>query len=203
MKEPDPIALAFGRRVKALREAKGLDKNELGARARVSESAIYRLEKGRHAPRIDTAVRIAAALGYTLPEFLTLCLECASTNWAAPACERCTRNGQAADYLTPIEQEIRREQLRQFAKFGEQNHPDGTGDAYPGSVFLAETARAECQKAAANGATNWRLVLLEEVFEASAEHDRAKLRPELVQVAATAQTWVDAIDRATTAGGTP
>jgi hypothetical protein len=39
------------------------------------------------------------------------------------------------------------------------------------------------------------LILREEVYEAFAEEDPAALRTELIQVAAVAATWVDAIDR--------
>lgn len=38
-------------------------------------------------------------------------------------------------------------------------------------------------------------MLLEEVAEAFAESDDARLRAELVQVAAVAQAWIESIDR--------
>jgi hypothetical protein len=60
--------------------------------------------------------------------------------------------------------EVQDERRRQDAKWGEQNHPDGT-------------------------------IALEEVFEALVETDPAKLRDELLQVAAVAVAWVEAIDR--------
>jgi hypothetical protein len=41
----------------------------------------------------------------------------------------------------------------------------------------------------------WRDILLEEVYEAFAETDSDRLREELIQVAAVALSWVDAIDR--------
>jgi hypothetical protein len=88
--------------------------------------------------------------------------------------------------------EIASERARQDAKWGEQNHPDGT--ARQGDDFLAEMARAICQ---ANGSDrdNWRDILTEEVHEAYAELDPVRLRAELVQVAAVAVAWVEAIDR--------
>jgi hypothetical protein len=58
------------------------------------------------------------------------------------------------------------ERQRQIAKFGDQHHPDGT----------------------------WMHVLIEEVFEALAEEDPAKLRAELVQVAAVCAAWITDID---------
>ncbi|WP_026931205.1 hypothetical protein [Glycomyces tenuis] len=89
--------------------------------------------------------------------------------------------------------DIAAEQVRQDAKFGEQNHIDGTGDYDE----AADAARRACQRAAKHGYLTWRHVLAEEVAEAFAETDPAKLRAELIQVAAVAATWVEAIDRRT------
>lgn len=99
-------------------------------------------------------------------------------------------------YLTPIERAVRDERERQDARWGEQNHPDGTGGV--NAVLLRENAREVCQKYASQGAVSWDLILKEEVYEALAETDPAKLRAELIQVAAVAQAWAEAIDRRTT-----
>jgi hypothetical protein len=90
-------------------------------------------------------------------------------------------------------QEILAERIAQDTKWGEQNHPDGTGG--PVMRQKADEARAQCQYLAANGGPDWRAVLLEEAYEALAEDDPAKLRAELVQVAAVAVNWIEAIDR--------
>lgn len=98
------------------------------------------------------------------------------------------------------------ERGRQDAKWGEQNHPDGTGDdelllrgrslAAPVTMgTLAYVARATTDAAAKTGTVTWADILLEEVGEAFAESNPAKLRAELVQVAAVAAQWVEAIDR--------
>src|ERR1043165_159487 len=79
------------------------------------------------------------------------------------------------------------------AKWGEQNHPDGTG--YWPREFEVEAAREECKAAAKYGYLTWRHVLREEVAEAFAETDPAAIRAELIQVAAVAVAWVEAIDR--------
>lgn len=113
--------------------------------------------------------------------------------------------------------EVAGERRRQDAKWGEQNHPDGTG---PNEVPLAETwwntpendpledvaatalAKAATKATDANartGTVTFADILLEEVFEALAEDEPAKLRTELVQVAAVATQWVEAIDRRTEA----
>lgn len=106
--------------------------------------------------------------------------------------------------------EVRDERTHQDAKWGEQNHPDGTGPdiapfsdmtvatpswCYLDAAELAELAREDCQGAFAVGKGTYRHVLLEEVFEALAEADPACLRGELIQVAAVAVQWVEAIDR--------
>jgi regulator of replication initiation timing len=97
--------------------------------------------------------------------------------------------------------EIAAEQAQQDAKWGEQNHPDGTGpwvknpDRVSNMEDQAAVARFDCQEAAKAGRLNWMLILREEVYEAYAEQDPAALRTELVQVAAVAATWVEAIDR--------
>jgi hypothetical protein len=95
--------------------------------------------------------------------------------------------------------EISRERARQIDKWGEQNHPDGTGDAFKvGDVtatMMADVARARCQKAANEGCVTWEHILAEEVCEAFAESGPDKLREELIQTAAVAVAWIEAIDR--------
>ncbi|MFB6392600.1 hypothetical protein [Polymorphospora lycopeni] len=88
--------------------------------------------------------------------------------------------------------EIAAERARQDAKWGPQNHPDGTGD-YPEQID-ADTAKMACQNAAEGGYLDWLHILREEVAEAFAATG-PELRTELVQVAAVAVAWVEAIDR--------
>jgi hypothetical protein len=95
------------------------------------------------------------------------------------------------------------ERMRQDEKWGEQNHPDGTGPDVPmPSTWLnmrqmAERAHEACQTKADRGDVSWRDILLEEVYEALAERNPASLRAELLQVAAVAANWAEAIDRRT------
>src|SRR5579859_3893029 len=91
--------------------------------------------------------------------------------------------------------EIGLERVAQDAKWGQQNHPDGSGNRQ--FKAMAGWARDDCQQAAVRGAATWAHILLEEVYEALAESDPAKLRTELIQVAAVAASWVEAIDRRT------
>lgn len=91
-----------------------------------------------------------------------------------------------------VSNEVLAERLRQNEKWGEQNHPNGTAGRY---ATLANFYREATDLAASDGSLTYRHILLEEVFEAMAEDDPAKLRIELIQVAAVAVQWVEAIDR--------
>lgn len=84
------------------------------------------------------------------------------------------------------------ERERQDAKHpGTVDFPDGTGAIYS---YLAKHARFACDVAASQGTCTWKNVLEEEVCEAFAESDPAKLRAELVQVMAVAGRWIETID---------
>jgi hypothetical protein len=85
------------------------------------------------------------------------------------------------------------ERTRQDDRWGEQNHPDGTGAPEFGE--LADRAKQQYEDAARDGSVTWTNVLLEEVAEAFAESDPARLREELIQVAAVAVAWAECIDR--------
>jgi hypothetical protein len=93
--------------------------------------------------------------------------------------------------------EVLAERGRQDAKFGEQNHRDSRGD-HVDYDLAAQMANSERQLNEDPEHITWTSVLLEEVWEACAERDPAKLRAELVQVAAVATAWIEAIDRRTT-----
>jgi hypothetical protein len=102
-----------------------------------------------------------------------------------PVCGECT--------VPPwtIFHDILTERARQNTKWGEQNHPDGTGGW---RAFLTIEKEA-CEEAARLGCVTWRHILAEEVEEAFAEEDAARLRTELIQIAGVALQWVEAIDR--------
>lgn len=90
--------------------------------------------------------------------------------------------------------EVAEERDRQDEKWGQQDHPDGTSNSAE-RVALAYKAKALCDDAASKGRPTWNFILTEEVFEAFAETDPTKLRAELIQVAAVAVSWIEAIDR--------
>ena len=109
-------------------------------------------------------------------------------------------------FTRAVLREVLAERGRQHAKWGEQNLSDGTAGVTPDAATWdrvtarADAARARrlCQEAAASGYCTWMHVLREEVAEAFAEEDPALLRAELIQVAAVAVAWVEAIDRRAT-----
>jgi hypothetical protein len=113
---------------------------------------------------------------------------------------------KVSDRITPIN-DVLAERDKQDIKWGEQNHPNGTGptrmllgtrDLNVICTFkdMSDTLRDWTDDRAKMGILSFADILLEEVFEALAEEDPAKLREELVQVAAVAVQWVEAIDRA-------
>jgi hypothetical protein len=85
------------------------------------------------------------------------------------------------------------ERFIQDMKWGEQNHPDGTGK--PAQKALANIAQDHCDREARNGSVTWADIMYEEFAEALAESDEDKLREELIQTAAVAIAWVESIDR--------
>lgn len=92
--------------------------------------------------------------------------------------------------------DVLNERVRQDAKWGEQNHPS----VHKHAAMELRAQRAAHQKLCNDGDVErstlaWDGILLEEVFEAVAEADEARIREELVQVAAVAVAWIECIDR--------
>src|SRR6184192_4326921 len=84
------------------------------------------------------------------------------------------------------------ERIRQDKRWGEQNHPNGTGDTWAG---CSRDTREACEENFKLGLGTWADILLEEVYEALAESDPAKLWAELLQTAAVCVAWMEAIER--------
>lgn len=99
------------------------------------------------------------------------------------------------DTWDDLAQEVLAEVDRQFEMWGEQNHPDGT--ALADDEKLADMVKQLNAEFVRTGNLTWRDILWEEVREAFAEEDREPLREELLQVAAVALSWVNALDRRT------
>lgn len=85
------------------------------------------------------------------------------------------------------------ERRRQIEKWGPQRHPDGTG-RMGFRVNREHYTQRNDERETSGAPAVWADILLEEVFEALAETDPAKLAIELVQVAAVAAAWVEDID---------
>lgn len=90
--------------------------------------------------------------------------------------------------------EVRTERLRQLSKWGVQHRRDGVD---PHLRYIADNARKACQAHEIKGGATWNDVLSEEYYEAITETDLAKLRAELVQVAAVCVAWIEDIDSRT------
>jgi transcriptional regulator with XRE-family HTH domain len=64
------MSRVVGRRVKALREARGWTKPELARRARVAYLTLWRIEASEQIPTLQTVRKLARALGVSVSRFL-------------------------------------------------------------------------------------------------------------------------------------
>lgn len=101
--------------------------------------------------------------------------------------------------------EVFYERVRQDRKWGEQNHPSFDASAVAHGFVRARYcvpsaghAKAVCESMFSMKQGTYADILMEEVAEAFEEHhpkDKDKLQTELIQVAAVAVAWVEAIRR--------
>lgn len=90
--------------------------------------------------------------------------------------------------------DVAAERVRQVRLHGDQVHlPDGTGGQ--SRANRAAAARGLVELASQHGLVTFTAILSEEFHEALAETDPTRLRDELVQLAAVAVQWAEAIDR--------
>ncbi|GIJ29975.1 XRE family transcriptional regulator [Micromonospora qiuiae] len=68
---PDPDPTAVGRRVRALREARGVSLSALARRARVGKATLSGLENGTRNPTLETLYAVTAQLGVPLAAVLS------------------------------------------------------------------------------------------------------------------------------------
>jgi transcriptional regulator with XRE-family HTH domain len=61
---------AMGRRLRRLREARGLTQAALAKRARITREYVVRLEAGRYDPTLSVSARLAKALGVPVTDLL-------------------------------------------------------------------------------------------------------------------------------------
>lgn len=64
----NPIAIRFGRNLAAARRRSGLSQEEAAVRASLHRTEIGLLERGQRTPRIDTAIKLAGAVGVPCAE---------------------------------------------------------------------------------------------------------------------------------------
>jgi hypothetical protein len=95
--------------------------------------------------------------------------------------------------------EVFGERARQNEKWGEQNHEnliDGTpGDGGANGRRYYKGLERQIKATLDEGPADWTLILMEEVYKAVSEESDERIREELVQVAAVAVQWIEAIDR--------
>lgn len=102
----------------------------------------------------------------------------------------------------PVLNEVLAERVRQDEKWGEQNWPSFYKPE-AGSVFRSgyygvvteSTAKAQTEAAFRDRRGTYADIFVEGVAEAIGAPDEVHLREELVQVAAVAVAWIEAIDR--------
>lgn len=119
-------------------------------------------------------------------------MEVADSNSASRSMENTRINylNKANAVLT----EIFYERVRQYDKWGVQNHIDGTGPETVPEDY-ADRMKAVVDSSAAAGTLTFHQILMEEVAEALSEDDPKALRAELIQVSAVAAAWIQKIDR--------
>jgi transcriptional regulator with XRE-family HTH domain len=61
---------AFGKRIEQLAKRRGLSRDELAALAELSTSGLHGILIGRNRPRLDTAAKLAEALGVPLTKLV-------------------------------------------------------------------------------------------------------------------------------------
>ena len=96
--------------------------------------------------------------------------------------------------VVAILESVIEERDRAMAKFGVQNHPDGTNNR-TAARMLRDIPREKVEEQAAEGKSNWRDILFEEVLEAFAETDLVALDKELMQVMQVCCVWREDIAR--------
>ena len=93
--------------------------------------------------------------------------------------------------------DVRAERKRQHARWGEQNHPNvGDSDLWRRSCHNLGRRLEAGARRRLTGPPTYEAILMEEVGEALQElSDDVSLEAELIQVAAVAVAWVEAIRR--------
>ena len=111
---------------------------------------------------------------------------------------------QQAEFLSriasnPLFAAIQREQDRQIAKWGVQDHPSFHDTVHHEALVRDDAVRFfkdACAESASAGTLTWEEIFLEEMAEARAEiNNDENLKTELIQIAAVALSWIESINR--------
>ena len=70
--DPDRVVAQLGRRIADLRGAAGLSQGELAKKLRTTPQWVSQLERGTRSPTVHTLVKIANALGVTIPDLFVV-----------------------------------------------------------------------------------------------------------------------------------
>lgn len=100
-------------------------------------------------------------------------------------------NKDMVNSMVDVLAEVQTERLRQNVLWGIQDHADNT---FP-LAFDEDTAKRICEKAFREGKGSWAHILFEEFCEVMCAKTVGDMREELIQLAAVATQWVEAIDR--------
>lgn len=92
-------------------------------------------------------------------------------------------------------EDIKYEILQQHLRWGEQNHANVPKPGHKYGIPAEHTAKVLCEAARSNNRLTWAHILVEEVAEACNAPTSKLMIEELIQVAAVAVSWVDAIKR--------
>jgi len=178
------------------RKTTGVGRNVLEARLGELCTALVRATS-----KADTAEAYRdlalANLTATQARCTELLLECRELRAHAAAGYVGAPTGAMAWVLCDVVDERERQDARWGPPSAQLGIPDGTG--YQPDVDGAASARELCDATTRAGTVTWRDVLAEEVAEAFAESDPARLREELVQISALTIKWVQIIDARTAA----
>lgn len=66
----NPVAVSFGKNLRACRSSAAISQAELGERASLHRTEVGLLERGARVPRIDTLIKLASALSTQPGELL-------------------------------------------------------------------------------------------------------------------------------------
>ena len=98
----------------------------------------------------------------------------------------------ATDETQDVLVAIADERMRQIAKWGVQSRPEGTNPAF---AKARDAAQRRTDTKMKDGTVTWHDIIFEEFLEFLTETAPAKMRVELIQLAAVAVSAIEDIDR--------